>query len=439
MSQGEVLAQDPELAAIVVGAAAAVPQVHRTGLGVLPELGVALGGAGGIGVGEVLLLRGQQIQHRRGGQGLDDRRLAVGTDAAAVLEALPVGVQAHQHHVGGLAQPGQHLLRRLAPGLDKALGDLAGQEDGIAVEAPFPVGLVGEAVLARVQLVVLGDLGIELLGRRTVVPAHARAQTGDGEGHAVVVVGVVDQRVGVDVDEHPPVQAHAQLGQGQRIDSVLQPAGLAQLVQRRQVVVGAPAVIGVVGRQLGDLAEVGEVSRQARVVGRKADQEVDKADRDLARQELVAAVEHRLAVQLQLAAVLDQLDQQLLGLGLDAVTDRDVVGRDGAGRLGRMGGEARAQQHQGRDGNAARDIGNRCQIQVDGPPRVAVFDLLLTVPTRLPATSSIEFGSFLSLLRCAQLDRRGGGGGAHREVGLDRLDEGAALAGVERAADPKRA
>jgi hypothetical protein len=117
--------------------------------------------------------------------------------------------------------------------------------------------------------------------------------------------------------------------------------------------------------------------------------------RDLAGQELVAAVEHRRAVQLQLAAVLDQLDQQLLGLGLDAVADRDVVCRNsGVGSLRRLGGKARAQQDQGRDRNAARDAGNRCQVQVDGPPRVVIPTLLLTVPTRWPATSSIEFGSF---------------------------------------------
>jgi hypothetical protein len=139
---------------------------------------------------------------------------------------------------------------------------------------------------------------------------------------------VVDQLIGVDVDEHPPVQPHAQLGQGQRVDGVLEAAGLAQLVQRRQVIIGAPAVVGVVGRQLGDLAEVGQVGRQARIVVRQGDQEVDEPDGDLARQELVAAVEYGLAVQFQLAAVLDQLDQQLLGLGLDAVADRGVVSRN---------------------------------------------------------------------------------------------------------------
>ncbi len=161
---------------------------------------------------------------------------------------------------------------------------------------------------------------------------------------------MVDEREVVHVHEAAPVQPDPELGQGQGIHRLFQHPGLAQGVERREVVIDPPAVIGVVHGQLGDLAEILEIFRPPRVLRRQAGQEVGEAQRDLARQELVLAVEHRHAIEHQAPPILGQPHQQPLGLGLDAGLDSLVV-RDLAIKrrgLGRPGGtrERRGQGHE---------------------------------------------------------------------------------------------
>lgn len=204
-------------------------------------------------------------------------------------------MQARQHDIGRFAQPAQSFGRRRAAGLDEVVGQFAGQQHAVTVETALAVGFVGEAV-AGIALVMGGDALVDFAGIARILPAHVVAQTGNGEGDDVIVVGMVDQVVVVRIDEHAPVEAHAQLGQGQAVDGLIQQAGALQLVERQDVIIGAPGVVGVIDGQFRDLAEVLQVIGQARIVLGQGDDIVGKTQRDLAGQELVVAVEHRLAV-----------------------------------------------------------------------------------------------------------------------------------------------
>ena len=143
------------------------------------------------------------------------------------------------------------------------------------------------------------------------------AQPRDREGDAVVVVGMLDERVTVEIDEGAPVQAHAQLRQRQRIERRLQVAGTIERRESRQVVVDAPAVVGVVDGQLGDAAKVREISRDARIVGGQRRDQIGERERDLAGKEFVRAIEDGRPVDSHGPPFLHQLLHQPLELRLD--------------------------------------------------------------------------------------------------------------------------
>ncbi len=155
----------------------------------------------------------------------------------------------------------------------------------------------------------LDDLVIDPGRPAAILPAHPHPHAGDAERDHIIVVGMIDQLESVGIDEHPPIEMHPQFGQGQPVDRALEQPRLAQLVQCHDIVIGTPAVIGVVDGEARHLPEILDIGGQARIVLRQRGQELDQRDRDLAGQKFVFAVEDRRAVERKPSALLDQLLQ----------------------------------------------------------------------------------------------------------------------------------